>query len=201
MIYTHMNTEDWRSKLFMCEIIPLDGAMLSHMTDRKLTVSVNLRIRSLRKESIYSYTPYVPMCILSTLSALNSIENYYYHTEFRMDIMHIGTQSLIRSVTLSGYYIFTPVGGNKRIILCFKWVIESFIWTSRSKRVLKCPYYAFSNITFHAVCHVAVCEHKLKLWSRQCTINKVIVYKKKKRVGSQSPERVVWNSNFILLRL
>ncbi len=26
---------------------------------------------------------------------------------------------------------------------------------------LKCPYYAFSNITFHAVCHVTVCEHKL----------------------------------------
>ncbi len=32
---------------------------------------------------------------------------------------------------------------------------------------LKCPYYAFSKITFHAVCHVAVCEQKLsaKLWS------------------------------------
>ncbi len=26
---------------------------------------------------------------------------------------------------------------------------------------LKCPYYAFSNITFHAVFHVAVYEHKL----------------------------------------
>ncbi len=35
------------------------------------------------------------MCILSTLSALNSIENYYYHIEFRMDSMHIGTQALI----------------------------------------------------------------------------------------------------------
>ncbi len=33
------------------------------------------------------------MCILSTLSALNSIENYYYHIEFRMDSMHIGTQA------------------------------------------------------------------------------------------------------------
>ncbi len=31
------------------------------------------------------------------------------------------------------------------------------------------------------MCHVAGCEHKLsaKLWSRQCMINKVIVYKKK----------------------
>ncbi len=37
--------------------------------------------------------PCVPMCILSTLSALNSIENYYYHIEFRMDSMHIGTQA------------------------------------------------------------------------------------------------------------
>ncbi len=35
------------------------------------------------------------MCILSTLSALNSIENYYYHIEFRMDSMHIGTQALV----------------------------------------------------------------------------------------------------------
>ncbi len=37
--------------------------------------------------------PCVPMCILSTLSALNSIENYYYHIEFRMDSVHIGTQA------------------------------------------------------------------------------------------------------------
>ncbi len=39
------------------------------------------------------------------------------------------------------------------------------------QRFLKCPYYAFSNITFHAVGHVTVCEHKLsaKLRSRQCT--------------------------------
>ncbi len=27
------------------------------------------------------------------------------------------------------------------------------------KLILKCHYYAFSNITFHAVCRVAVCEH------------------------------------------
>ncbi len=38
-------------------------------------------------------TPCIPMCILSTLSALNSIEKYYYHIECRMDSMHIGTQS------------------------------------------------------------------------------------------------------------
>uniref|UniRef100_A0A673KNM5 Huntingtin-interacting protein 1-like n=1 Tax=Sinocyclocheilus rhinocerous TaxID=307959 RepID=A0A673KNM5_9TELE len=29
------------------------------------------------------------------------------------------------------------------------------------KYCIKVPLYAFSNITFHAVCHVAVCEHKL----------------------------------------
>ncbi len=34
----------------------------------------------------------VPMCILSTLSALNSIENDYYHIVFRMASMHIGTR-------------------------------------------------------------------------------------------------------------
>ncbi len=32
------------------------------------------------------------MCILSTLSALNSIEMYKYHIECIMDSMHIGTQ-------------------------------------------------------------------------------------------------------------
>ncbi len=37
--------------------------------------------------------PCIPMCILSTLSTLNSIENYNYHIEFRMDSMHIGTQA------------------------------------------------------------------------------------------------------------
>ncbi len=30
------------------------------------------------------------MCILSTLSALNSIENYYDHIEFMKDSMRIG---------------------------------------------------------------------------------------------------------------
>ncbi len=36
------------------------------------------------------------MCILSTLSALNSIENYCYHIEFRMDTWNIGTQGVSR---------------------------------------------------------------------------------------------------------
>ncbi len=56
------------------------------------------------------------------------------------------------------------------------WCVQA-VW-----KVLKCHYYAFLNITSHAVCHAAVYEHKLsllKLWSRQHTINKVIVYKKK----------------------
>ncbi len=67
---------------------------------------------------------------------------------------------------------------------------QSFTSWSSILFVLKCQYYAFLNITFHAVCHEAVCEHKLsgKLWSRQCTINKVIVYPIK-RVLSQSPKR------------
>ncbi len=29
---------------------------------------------------------------------------------------------------------------------------------SSADDVLKCPYYAFSDITFQAVCHVIVCE-------------------------------------------
>ncbi len=36
----------------------------------------------------------VPMCILSILTALNSIVNDLYHIEFRMDSMHIGTQAV-----------------------------------------------------------------------------------------------------------
>lgn len=34
--------------------------------------------------------PCVTMCILS---ALNSVEKYYYHIDFRMDCVHIGTQT------------------------------------------------------------------------------------------------------------
>ncbi len=60
------------------------------------------------------------------------------------------------------------------------WVTSLIFFQARLEITfnLKCPYYAFSNITFHAVCHVAVCEIKLstKLWSRQCMINKVIIY-------------------------
>ncbi len=43
-------------------------------------------------------------------------------------------------------------------------------------------YYAFSNITFHAVCHVAVVNINFQqiYESRQCTINKVIVFQKNK---------------------
>ncbi len=44
--------------------------------------------------------------------------------------------------------------------------------------LLKCPYYAFSNITFHAVCHVAV---------REQTFCKVM--KLKKKCLSQLPKR------------
>ncbi len=41
-------------------------------------------------------------------------------------------------------------------------------------------------------CHVAVCEHKLsaKLWSRQCTINKVVYQKKKSRL------QIAWTSRW-----
>ncbi len=46
---------------------------------------------------------------------------------------------------------------------------------------LKCPYYAFSNIIFHAVCHVAVCEQKCsaKLSSRPCVIKLLSIKKNK----------------------
>ncbi len=43
--------------------------------------------------------------------------------------------------------------------------------------LLKCPYYAFSNITFHAVCHVAVCEQTF------CKVMKL------KKSASQLPKR------------
>ncbi len=40
------------------------------------------------------------------------------------------------------------------------------------------------------MCHVAVCEHKLsaKLWSRQCTICKVIVYQNKESARNRLNE-------------
>ncbi len=44
-------------------------------------------------DNIHILCPCVPMCILSTLSALNSIKNDYYHIEFLMDSMNIGMQA------------------------------------------------------------------------------------------------------------
>ncbi len=44
--------------------------------------------------------------------------------------------------------------------------------------MLKCPYYAFSNITFQAVCHVAVCEQNF------CKVVKPTVRDKKKKTES-----------------
>ncbi len=45
---------------------------------------------------------------------------------------------------------------------------------------LKCPFYAFSNNTFHAVCHVAVCEQTFCKFVLPTVHNKVIFYQKKK---------------------
>ncbi len=56
------------------------------------------------------------MCILSTLSALNSIENYWYHTEYKMDSMHIGMQAMID-------YILCCDGGKKLASNRFKQLI------------------------------------------------------------------------------
>ncbi len=74
------------------------------------------------------------MCILlSTLSTLNSIENYYYHIEFRMDSMHIKMQanSLISSCD----------SGRKRKILaqtgwvfiCFG-VVSKMLWNKAQSK-------------------------------------------------------------------
>uniref|UniRef100_A0A673KIH6 Huntingtin-interacting protein 1-like n=1 Tax=Sinocyclocheilus rhinocerous TaxID=307959 RepID=A0A673KIH6_9TELE len=42
------------------------------------------------------------------------------------------------------------------------------------KYCIKVPLYAFSNITFHAVCHVAVCEHKLSESREQALESKLV---------------------------
>ncbi len=57
------------------------------------------------------------MCILSTLSALNSIENYYYHIEFRMDSMHIGTQASSHYFTKNTHYLFCLINSFTRSFL------------------------------------------------------------------------------------
>ncbi len=44
---------------------------------------------------------------------------------------------------------------------CWLWIAAGELNNDHLPESLKCPYYAFSKITFHAVCHVAVCEHKL----------------------------------------
>ncbi len=49
-------------------------------------------IMSVMSDAMHEEIPCIPMYILSTLSALNSIENTNI-TEFRMDSMHIGTRA------------------------------------------------------------------------------------------------------------
>ncbi len=71
---------------------------------------------------------------------------------------------------------------------------------------IKVPHYAFSNITSCSCMwkgkqqcllwtNFALCGHKLsaKLWSRQCTINKVTVYQKKESVRNRPNESLgIW---------
>ncbi len=48
------------------------------------------------------------------------------------------------------------------LLQCHRYFSSILYFHKDSKMyILKCPYYGFLKITFHAVCHVAVCEHKL----------------------------------------
>ncbi len=40
-------------------------------------------------------------------------------------------------------------------------IADTHVDSPDSDITLKCPYFAFPNITFHAVCHVAVCEQTI----------------------------------------
>ncbi len=71
----------------------------------------------------FYFLPCVPICILSTLSALNSIENYYYHIEFMMDSMHIGTQA------------FSPLCQGSEVM--FR-VSRMFLWAVKAIRCTVC---------------------------------------------------------------
>ncbi len=72
------------------------------------------------------------MCILSTLSALNSIENYYYHIEFRMDSMYIGTQAMnLEGLTL-----------RSRVSLANQ-IIQRNQWNLIPKRMIQSRFFNF----------------------------------------------------------
>ncbi len=72
--------------------------------------------------------PCVSMCILSTPSALNSIENYYYHIEFRMDSMHIGTLCHVLLESLLGNICFNAQFKVSDVIMCMKCLTYFLIW-------------------------------------------------------------------------
>ncbi len=89
------------------------------------------------------------MCILSTLSALNSIENYYYHIEFKMDSMYIGTQAM----NLEGLALRSRVSLANQII-------QRNQWNLIPKRMIQSRFFYFFFIS----------ESKPSLQLDHCTI-------------------------------
>ncbi len=65
--------------------------------------------------------------------------------------------------------------------------------TDPNKSALKCPYYRFLKMTFHAVCNTALSEWKhpaeFEIW--KCTVYKVIVSQKKESTLNH------WNESFL----
>ncbi len=94
-LWLHMRI-GWSSLRFLWEPEPLQwrNDILSfrrwdYSSILRVAVSPIHKYRS--EQSLYFYRHSLhPMCILSTLSALNSIENYYYHIEFRMIVCTLG---------------------------------------------------------------------------------------------------------------
>jgi len=58
---------------------------------------------------------------------------------------------------------------------------------------LKCPYYAFSNMTFYAVCNIAVCKCKRVLKIK--VQDKKTYCHLKERIDSEPLKRVIGNSS------
>ncbi len=63
----------------------------------------------------------------------------------------------------------------------------------KNERILKCPYYGFLKMTFHAVCNTALSEwkHPAKFYIWKCTVYKVIVSQKKESTLNH------WNKSFL----
>ncbi len=111
--YSFMNTmnSDTLNKMFFAYFI-----LGKYAISDAVLVYESPWIIHLKHGFIHKHNACVPMCILSTLSSLNSSDSYYYHIEFRMDSMNIGTQAICWLLMWASHWITHSTDSFKTLI-------------------------------------------------------------------------------------